>query len=634
MKALLKPLAKVHRVMSFPLLRLGEAAQQRASAQTGVEGILGEFLHAELAKLIEVVSATHNNASASTEAIAAVSFRSRTVSISHIMTEMRQQFVKREQDRAIAGPRSEAADESYEGSAAQDLGRSLVFAISILPACVAAVAPCVLEALAEACGQHQAQRVLAHLCRLLACHAHSLCASFDLDALFQPVELFNHILPLSLKQLAIIRMSRGFARDLEEKSGARVCVMEHDSRSRKKDGRYAIWSLKLRGTFAQLLKVERELERVQASPPPADWARFEHAKSGLLMSVPVSRDAAVDFWPQPAEWLVNPVHLRRGARVFQFEVPAQAGSNRAGAWRGNVSLEDVLQPALNMIQPFQEAEINIKLGTLYVLDPPDAVLGPSPARRLTAWEAITLLAGPAGACEVKLPKTSGKGRGKDRRKGGGTWALKFLKSGFSSILASSPHGFCPSESFVTAKFRMLKHGGRHVSVKMVFTSCGLVVAKVSADETRLLSFTERVPLKVGAPFRGDVRVALNAQTPVSPEELLFKELVDRPPVFLPRGDPTSDRDWFLYLQLATDGGYEFETVRAHHRERKPMPNTGGYAYVVNRVVWLLPADRGSVVVEADVCEVGAKLDMGLDHRMDALTLAPELQEAMRQLQSQ
>jgi len=624
----LRPLAKTHRLASFPLLRLGEAVERHSKSSSGVEGVLTDFLQAELAKLIKVATTTRVDGAAITES--GVIEESGVVArcIEPLIKKLRDQLALLSSSRALAQRTTEDPLENSEGSSMQELGRSLVLAVSALPTCAAAGLPDMLSTVSEVCGQHQAERVMTHMRRLLACHAHKLCISLDLSSLLSPIELHDHILALTLKQLAAIRMNGNFVSCLQEKSGARIRIMEHHSR--KKDGRPAIWSLQLTGTFVQLLIAERELERVQCAPPPAGRAKFEHAASAIIMSVLVDREARVEFASQPAAWLINPAHARRLARPFQFEVPLV--SHRAGAWQGDDgSLKEALEKVLGKIEPFQEAEISIKSGSLYVLDPPDALMGTSPIRPLVAWEALRLIGN--GGYEVQLPKVSGKGRGKGRGK---SWTMTFLKSGFSNILAKPPEGFCPHERFVSAKVRLLKYDDLHISVKLIFVAKGgLVISEISQDETRLLTYTERAVrprFKDGSSVRGDIRINLSVQTPLSPEEHIFQKVAKSPPLSLPPSIPATDRDWFLHLRAnGSEVEYAFETIRAHHRQTRSIRSTDCFVHSTNRVVWLLPNEQGRVQMEADVCEISAKLDMGLAHRLDSEALLPQIQEATRQL---
>lgn len=624
----LKPLARTHCVKSFPLVRLGEAVERHSNSSCGVEGVLKAFLQVELSKLIEAASTARVDGTAIAESGLIQESEVVAHCIEPLIKKLREHCDSLASNHILTHRNTEDPVEDFEGSSMQELGRSLVLAVSALPSCAAAVAPDMLSTLSEVCGQHQAERVTAHVRRLLGCHAHKLCISLDLSSLFSPVELHDHILALTLKQLAAIRVNGSFVKYMQEKSGARISIRE--CHSRKKDGRPAIWSLQLRGTFVQLLIVERELERLQCAPPPAGRAWMEHAASAIVMSVPVDRDARVDFESQPAAWMINPAHARRGARPFQFEVPSVSRS--AGTWQGDDGgLKEALEKALGMIEPFQEAEISIKSGSLYVLDPPDALIGTSPIRPLVAWEALRLLGN--GGCAVQMPKVSGKGRGKGRGK---SWTMKFLKSGFSNTLASPPEAFFPHERFVTAKVRLIKHDNLQISIKLTFVGKGgLVISDISQDESRLLTYTERAVhprFRDGSAMRGDIRINLSVQTPLSPEEQIFQQVAQSPPVSLPPSVAATDREWFLHLRAnGAETDYVFEVIRAHHRQSRSMRETDGFVHNTNRVVWLLPTEQGGVHVEADVCEVSAKLDMGLMHGLHSEALLPRIEEAKRQL---
>ena len=70
-------------------------------------------------------------------------------------------------------------------------------------------------------------------------------------------------------------------RVLVRKTKAHASVLKHQRR--KRDGP-AIWSLQLRGRFAQLLAVEREFERAICAPAPGTRSKFEHATSAINVS--------------------------------------------------------------------------------------------------------------------------------------------------------------------------------------------------------------------------------------------------------------------------------------------------------------------------------------------------------------
>eukprot|EP00927_Polykrikos_kofoidii_P061841 TRINITY_DN56671_c0_g1_i1.p1 TRINITY_DN56671_c0_g1~~TRINITY_DN56671_c0_g1_i1.p1 ORF type:complete len:714 (+),score=86.31 TRINITY_DN56671_c0_g1_i1:179-2143(+) len=597
-----------HRFLSFPLVEIGQALQDRSGQadQDAHQEVLRAFLRTTIVRLADHAVDPRTAKPARTELLSAAD------NCVNILA-------------ACVDPQAHVEDVpegvNHELWLAQQLGRGLVLSVLTLAHHAQSLEEQLAESFVVPLGHADTRIFARNLVRVLGCYAHRFPLCLDLGSLFQPMRFQNHSLPLSAKQLHVLGYENSFVRDIRQQTGASVTIKRHRKRI---PGKAPVWSLLVSGSFEQLIAIERALDRVERTPFNIDYSGVRRVteEGSLQLGGTFSPEAPVTLRPLPSCWLVNAVHQRRHEGAFDIRFCMSEVSS--GLRGSGPEFKDALVESSSLASAFETVDVIVKLGTLYILNPPEKITGESPLRPLRLSELLSLIT----ASQAKPAHVELRRKGEDKGKKGELKFLKFLRSGFNATRPDCPAWFSPTDEFISVN-AVYKPTNERVAMKL--SKCCTSLLEVHTNDRRLLVYTQRaIQPALSGPFRGDLRMNITGAVAIHEAEDFFQQLSKRLPLRM-RSGAVLGSDW--HRQLITDSSdYIITSIRVQRRQKKNIDADGPVYLKFVHVISLLPGDDG-LCIEADTFEASAALELEPGQAKDLPDCCEYLEAAVSQLRA-